>query len=209
VAIERGYHWFSYRLMVEPNPSIKVRVLELVEEIFSDIWVMDPDEPALINSYIRSIEDPFGELKSMGMTFFTIQECRDVFIKARTPGERHPVEDITYGHFFLIPTYGCFREDHARKTGPLHLISSACDEAVRTLLGVVRKELEVGVAINAIFGLCADSNPEEFLWCDVCFPKAEDGSRLSLEYLQKITSLTANELTILDVQGQTEISQVQ
>jgi hypothetical protein len=42
------------------------------------------------------------------MTFFSIQERRDLFIKGQTPGERLPMEDVTYGHYFLVPINDCF-----------------------------------------------------------------------------------------------------
>jgi transcriptional regulator with XRE-family HTH domain len=209
IAIRRAYHYFSYRSLVEPNDKAKVRINELMDEIFADIWIMDPNEPGLINSYVNSIQDAFEELKGMGLIFFTVQECRDVFIKGRQPGERHPLEDMTYCHFFLMPTHGCFREDDGQKAGPLHLFASHCRAAVNTLLGVIQNERQIAVASNALFAICAEARPDEFRWCDVCFPQAEDGSRISLDYLQKITGLSADELANFDAQVQCEESQVQ
>lgn len=38
-----------------------------------------------------------------------------MFIKGRNPGERVHMEDVPSGHFFIVPTNGCFRSRTPRE----------------------------------------------------------------------------------------------
>lgn len=196
VAIQRAYHFYTQRILVEPRPESEARIRELVDLVFADIWAMEPDEPELITSYIDSIREPLVELKSMGMIFFSVQERRDVFIKGEKPGERLPMEDVTYGHFFLVPVDGCFREGGDGQRHPLHRFSARCENAVRALLRITQKELDMSVAANPMDIMTAlGSDPDSVQWCDECFPEGEDGCRISWHDLENFTGLTTEQMT--------------
>jgi transcriptional regulator with XRE-family HTH domain len=196
VAIQRAYHFYTRRILVEPRPESEARIRKLVDLVFADIWAMEPDEPELTTSYIDSIREPLVELKAMGMTFFSVQERRDVFIKGEKPGERLPMEDVTYGHFFLAPVDGCFREGGDGQSHPLHRFSARCEDAVRTLLRITQKELDMSVAVNPMYVMTAEgSDAASIQWCDECFPEGEDGCRISWDDLERFTGLTSEQMT--------------
>ena len=113
-------HFHTYRSLVQARTESETRIRELVDMIFSDLWAMEPEDSQLMASYIESIREPLAELRQMGMTLFSIQERRDLFIKSQTLGERLPMEDVTYAHYFLVPINGCFRPETNGKRLPLH-----------------------------------------------------------------------------------------
>lgn len=199
IAIQRAYHFHTYRSLVQPRTESEGRIRELVDVIFSDLWAMEPDDHDLLASYIESIRQPVNELKGMGMSLFSIQERRDLFIKGQTPGERLPMEDVTYGHYYLVPVQGCFRQDHKEKFFPLHRCSADCPDAVNTLLQVSQKELDFWVAANPVYVAGAAGKFDRVRWCDNCFPQDEDGGRISWADLEQVTSLTSEQMiTIID-----------
>ncbi len=208
IVIQRAHHFFSYRLMVTLRTEIEPRVRELVDEIFADIWAIDPDEPELLSSYVESITGPIEELKKLGMSFFSVQQRRDVFVKGSQVGERIPMEDVTYGDFFLVPTWGCFRRITEGKQEPLHRFSSRCADAVNTLIDIVKRDLDASIALNAIYVMSAEGGSEAVRWCDRCFPPLQDGSRISWEDLQNITGFTKDQLTEIDAHIREAISAV-
>ena len=186
VAIQRAYHYYSYRRLGTLKPEIEPRVDELMEEIFSDIWAMGPDEPEF-SSFIKDIREPLEELQRMGLTFFSIQETRDVFIKGGNPGEKIPWEDMTTCHFILVPRYGCFHLGGRGSTEQLHLFSSQCDSASKTLLRILKEEREMGLFVTALHAVVCAGGEASVYWCEVCFPLLEDGSRISMSYIQQVT----------------------
>jgi transcriptional regulator with XRE-family HTH domain len=193
IAIQRAYHFHTYRSLVQPRTDTEARVRELVDIVFSDLWAMEPDEPELI-SYIESIREPLEELTSMGVKFFSIQERRDLFVKGQTPGERLPMEDVTYGHYYLVPINGCFRPESTGKPLPLHRFSAKCQEAVKTLLQISQKELDMWVVANPVYVPGAATGADDVRWCDNCFPPNEDGSRISWSDLEQVTGLTSDQM---------------
>ena len=199
IVIQRAYHFHSHRSLVPPGTDSEARIQELVDMVFSDLWAMEPDEPELLASYIESIRDPVDELKSMGMKFFSIQERRDLFIKGQTAGERLPMEDVTYGHYYLVPINGCFRPETTGKPLPLHRFSASCEDAVKTLLQIRQKEMDTWVAVNPVYVLRASTESDDVRWCDHCFPQNEDGSRISWADLEQVTGLTSDQMmSIID-----------
>lgn len=201
IAIRRAYHFHTYGSLVQARPESEERIRELTDTIFSDLWAMDPDEPELISSYIESIREPLDELRVMGVTLFSIQERRDVFIKGRAPGERLPMEDVTYGHYFLAPINGCFRPEVKGKPSSLHRFSTSCEDAVKTLLQIRQKELDMWVTSNPIYALKALGETDQIQWCDFCFPTNEDGSRISWSDLEQVTGLTSEEMIAIVEEG--------
>lgn len=198
--IQRAHHIFSYRYLVELKPEIEIRVRELIEEIFADIWIMDPNEPGLLSSYVESIRRPLAELKELGMSFFSIQQRRDAFMKGRRVGERIPIEDLTYADFYLVPTWGCFRRNREQTAGVLHRFCASCRDAVNTLIDIVKRDVDTSFAVNAAYVIMADGGADSVLWCDQCFPQHEDGSRFSWEDVQHITGLSKEELLKIDAE---------
>jgi transcriptional regulator with XRE-family HTH domain len=192
--IQRAYHFHTYRSLVQPRAESEAVVRDLVDMIFSDLWAMEPDEPHLLASYIESIREPLAELKNMGMALFSIQERRDLFIQGDIPGQRLPLEDVTYGHYFLIPIRGCFRQEKKGKTFPLHRFSATCPDAVNTLLQISPKELDLWVATNPVYVAGAAGDVDGACWCDTCFPANEDGARVSWADLEDVTGLTSEQM---------------
>lgn len=181
---------------MEPRSESEARIRELIETVFADLWAMEPDEWELITSYIDSIREPLAKLKNMGMTFFSVQERRDVFVKGERPGELRPMEDVTYGHYFLVPVDGCFREGSDGLRRPLDRFSARCEEAVKTLLRITQKELDMSVAVNPMYVITAEGDdPASVQWCDECFPEGEDGCRISWADLERYTGLTSEQMT--------------
>lgn len=194
IVIQRAYHFHTYRSLVQPRTGSEAQIRELVDIVFSDLWAMEPDEHELLASYIESIREPLEELKSMGMKFFSIQERRDLFIKSQTPGERLPMEDVTYGHYYLVPINGCFRLEKTGMPSPLHRFSTNCQDAVKTLLQISQKELDMWVAANPVYVPGAATESDGVRWCDTCFPPNEDGSRISWDDLEQVTGLTSDQM---------------
>jgi transcriptional regulator with XRE-family HTH domain len=195
-AINRAHHIYDYQKLIPVKPELEPKVKNLMGQIFDDILIMAPGE-SYLESYIESLGEPLAELRQLGLSFFSMQECRDMFIRGRNPGERVPVEDITTGHFLLIPTYGCFQTEEGAN-GPLHRFSSTCEEAVTTLLQVTQRKLQIRVFINFIFAAFEVDDEAEGSWCNICFPKAADGSRLSTEDIQNVTGLSLEQIAELD-----------
>ncbi len=206
--IQRAHHFFSHRMLVTLKPEIEPRVRELVDEIFADIWAMDPDEPDLLSSYVDSITDAVEELKRLGMSFFSIQQRRDVFVKGRQVGERIPMEDVTYGDFFLVPTHGCFCRITEGANEPLHRFSGRCADAVNTLLDIVKHERDATIAISPIHVIGADGGAKSVAWCDKCFPKQEDGGRISWDDLENITGFSKDQLAEIDAQVRAALANI-
>jgi transcriptional regulator with XRE-family HTH domain len=207
-AIQRAHHFYRYHILVTPSPDIKAKVYDLIDQVFADIWAMEPDEPGLLTSYVDSIREPVEELKRLGMSFFSIQQRRDIFIKGRRVGERIPMEDVTYSEFFLVPTHGCFRETEDAPA-PLHRFSSRCPGGISTLLDMVKYEKDLCVAVNAIYVMSADGDPSAVLWCDTCFPELDDGGRISWQYLQEVTGFSREQLAELDIQIRAAMNDLQ
>jgi len=93
IAIRRAYHYFSYRSLVEPNDKAKVRINELMDEIFADIWIMDPNERGLINHTLTAFKMRSKNSKAWACFLHSTRVPR--LQKGRQPGERHPLEDMT------------------------------------------------------------------------------------------------------------------
>lgn len=196
--LQRGYHYYSRQSLVMPTPEAATRVDELCEEIFSDFWAIDDDEPGLLSSYINSIREPVQELRNMGMAFFCIQECRDMFIKGPALGERIPMEDITRVRFLLVPIHGCFKLPVRGKPQYLHRFWSGCAESVQSLLQMIKQELDLSVASKVIYAMASEGGPDSVPWCDVCFPLLEDGNRISWDYLQEVAGLSVEQMAELE-----------
>lgn len=194
-AINRAHHIYDYEKLITVKPELDSEVKDLMSRIFDDILIMAPGE-CYFDSYIDSLREPLAELRKIGLSFFSIQECKDMFIKGRKPGERMPVEDITTGHFLLVPTYGCFQTAEGID-GPLHRFSSSCEDSVSTLLQVTKGKIQIRVFINFVFAAFEVDNEAEDRWCQVCFPKTADGSRVSIEDIQNVTGLSIERLVEL------------
>lgn len=191
-AVSRAHHIYDYQKLVTVKPELEAEVDDLMGQIFDDILIMAPGE-CYYDSYIKSLHEPLAQLRTMGLSFFSIQECRDMFIKGREPGERMPVEDITTSHFMLVPTYGCFQTAES-VDGPLHRFSSDCEDGVSTLLQVTRGKRQIRIFINFVFAAFEVDTEAPGEWCDVCFPKAVDGSRITLEDIQNVTGLSLEQI---------------
>jgi transcriptional regulator with XRE-family HTH domain len=163
----------------------------LVDQIFADRELIEPDERSLWRSYIEGIETPLNELFEMKMAIFTMDVQRDLIL--RDLGDLKPkqrfVNDWRLRYFLFIPRHGCFR---VNPDEPLHRFNANCPPACAALFeGIAGRNVPgVEVAANA---LVAITEPDFFRrglnWCDCCFPLHADGSRLDFEYLELVTGL--------------------
>jgi transcriptional regulator with XRE-family HTH domain len=189
----------SYVILAPLTDEGHKRVDGLIEHIFADRDMIEPDERSLWRAYVEGIETPLNELFEMKMAIFTMDVQKDLIL--RDIGDLKPkqrfVDDWRVRFFLCIPRHGCFR---ANPDEPLHRFNDNCPTACSTLFeGIVRREVPgIEVVTN---GLVAVSEPDFFRsgvrWCDSCFPLYPDGSRLNFEYMETVTGLTRAQLHVL------------
>jgi len=202
-AIRRAHHEYGHIKLLPgfTDTELEHRVDELVEDIFADIWAMEPGDWELLPSWIESIRQPLGELYAMNTRFFSVQECRDCFMKGSKPGERVPLEDWTRGYFLLVPRHGCFHLGGKSSREPVHQFNADCDSALQALVKLFEPHREgVGIFANALCAVTAAGGENNMSWCDACFPRQKDGARVSWSYAEGVTGLTVARIREVAVQ---------
>lgn len=193
-AIRRAHHSYAYMLLAPLQPDFAKEVNEVLSELFADIWAVSPDdEPDFMRCWVNSIRIPLDQLHSMGLRIFSIQECRDVFLKGQKLGEHIPVEDWTRNDFIAVPKHGCFHLGGRGSNEFLHEFNPNCDLAVEAVHRMYRREIEIGLFSNAIQAVIARGDNEQY-WCDRCFPFESDGARIGYNYMESLTGLSRQEL---------------
>jgi len=194
-AIQRAHHCYAYTLLAPLESDFAERVQEVLSELFSDIWAVSPDdEPEFVRCWVDSIRSPLDQLHAMGLRIFSIQECRDVFLKGQKVGERIPVENWTRNDFVAVPKNGCFHLGGRGSKELLHEFNPNCDLAVDAVHRIYRREIEVGLFPNAFQAIIARGDNDQPNWCDRCFPLDSDGARLGYNYMERLTGLSRQEL---------------
>jgi transcriptional regulator with XRE-family HTH domain len=171
----------------------------LIEHIFADRDMIEPDEKSLWRAYVAGIEAPLNELFDMKMAIFTMDVQKDLIL--RDIGDLKPkqlfVDDWRVRFFLFIPRHGCFR---VNPDEPLHRFNENCHAACSTLFeGIARGEVPgIEVLSNALVAVSEPAFARSgLIWCDSCFPIYPDGSRLNFEYMETVTGLTRAQLHVL------------
>jgi transcriptional regulator with XRE-family HTH domain len=186
VSVEESRCWHAYsRAIAAPfTEEGQKQVDDLLDWIFQDRELIEPDERELWKDYVEQIEEPLASLFAMKLAIFIVGEQRDLIL--RNDGflkpEKPYIDDWRVQYFLVVPRHGCFRTN---PSAPLHRFDVDCKAAGRAVFDSLTRE-NVGLQIFANALTAILENPD---WCDVCFPVHSDGSRLSLEYLEQITGL--------------------
>jgi len=193
--IRRAHHEYTYQIYAPLRSGTEDEVKPLMNEIFADIWAMEPGDEMLLESWIDSIATPVDELRRDGLVFYSIQEQRDVFLKGRNPGERIPMEDWTRAYFLLVSEHGAFHLGDQHSTEPLHRFSDTCQEAIQTVYRTLHEEFMVGQFDTPVHAMA--TRGDSLRWCDSCFPPDASGVRIGWNDLEAITGRSKLELLSL------------
>lgn len=130
----------------------------------------------------------------MGLIFFSIQECRDIFLKGSEVGQHIPLEDWTCCDFILVRQNSCFHLGGRGSKQAVHEFNPRCAPAVEAVHRMYREKLEVGIFASAVHGVNAAGGEDKLNWCDVCFPAEQDGTRIGYKYIERVTGLSKYEI---------------
>jgi transcriptional regulator with XRE-family HTH domain len=173
-------HASSRGIMAPLTKEGKKQVNDLLDEMFADRELIEPDERELWKSYVELTEGPFASFLDFDLAMFVMDEHRERFSPKDGPGNPG-VYDWRIQHFLVVPRHGCFR---AAPSEPLHRFDRDCPAAGELVYKAVKPNIGLYVFTNVFVALLETTN-----WCDVCFPKHSDGSRLTIEYLEQVTGL--------------------
>ena len=155
----------------------------MLDQIFADRDLIEPDERELWKGYIEQIEEPLASLFEMKLAMFIVDERRDLILRKSgifTP-EKPYIDDWKVQYFLVVPLHGCFRTN---PSAPLHRFDANCESAGDVVFDAVQRNHGLHIFTNAFLAMSENTN-----WCDVCFPLQPDGSHLSLEYAEQVTGL--------------------
>jgi hypothetical protein len=66
---------------------------------------------------------------------------------------------------------------------------TTCKEVAPDPLRITREELDLTVTISPIYvGRAQGGDTDSVAWCNECFPKGDDGSRISWQDLERFTA---------------------
>jgi transcriptional regulator with XRE-family HTH domain len=180
-------HAFCRTIMAPLKEDFQKQVEDLVERVFADRDLIEPEETNLWKSYVDFIREPLQDLFDLGFGFYLMDECRDLFLP--TIGELKPtadyIEDWRIRYFMLVPSHGCFRLTHADQ---MHWFNGDCRAAGEAFFRAVKEEnTGAHVFTNALFAVTQPGGENSVRWCDTCFPLLPGGARISFEYIQQVT----------------------
>lgn len=194
-AIRRANHLYSYQTLGELRPEVEAVADPLISEIFSDIWAISPEEPELLRTFCQGAQNPLAQLRELGLCIFSIQEKRDVFLKD-PDGKPIPWEDCAYGYFVVVPLHAAFHLGGKGSQNFVHRFNDQCDEAIRTILGLLKKPETFGLGATALHLLKAAGGEENLNWCNACFPPDESGTRVGWRYVQETLGIDRDEVLL-------------
>jgi hypothetical protein len=180
--------------MVPLAPEMEDVVDDLLRRVFADHDCIAPSESDLWEIYIKSVKEPLESLLDFGYGFLLLDEQKDLFLP-NIPGLPPPVHPYIEGwrvrYYLLVPQHGCFR---VNSDGPLHRFHEGCATAPESLLGVLKRDDKAALVFDSAFAAVVDAGGEEALyWCETCFPKLPTGTRLNLNYVEKVTRTSGTE----------------
>jgi transcriptional regulator with XRE-family HTH domain len=191
------WHAFGRSIMAPLKDNYHEHVEHLVEQVFADRELIEPEETDLWRCHVNSIKKPLQELFDLGLAFYLMDECRDLFLKPI--GELKPLSDYIENwqirHFLLVPNYGCFQLTQADQ---MHRFNASCRAASEALFRTAKEEnTGAHVFTNALYAIMQPGGERNVRWCDTCFPLLPGGGRISFEYIQQITGWDRAELDAL------------
>jgi transcriptional regulator with XRE-family HTH domain len=191
IAFNRAHHAGLYRPMLLPmRADLQERAEELLETIFSDLQHLGPDEPDVMRTWVKSVKEPVEELHDMGMEILSIQDCREGFVGE--PGNKTLLENWTTGYYLLVLEHGCFSAKNY-----IHRFNEQCETAVNALHEWLRQERDGTKVDLYLFPnelMVTPVKTVEQSYCTVCFPNGPTGECMTVEYLQRVTGLSAKEI---------------
>jgi transcriptional regulator with XRE-family HTH domain len=187
---------FAKAIMVPLKDEFQIEVSDLLEQVFADRDVIEPDEPELWAGYTDFVEQPLERLFDFGFSFFLLDEQRDLVLHSSgmlKPEKDHM--DLKVRHFFLVPTHGCFQ---LSRTEPLHRFNARCTAAGDALFRTI-KEHGTGTYVykNALVAATQPGGESAVHWCDACFPVSPVGTRIGFEYIEQVTGLSRTKICAL------------
>jgi transcriptional regulator with XRE-family HTH domain len=194
IGVEEKHRWHTYtRTILTPLSKGGLKqVDDLLDQIFADRDLIEPDERELWKGYIEQIEEPLASLFALKLAIFILDERRDLILPKSgfLKPEKPYIDDWRVQYFVVVPRHGCFRTD---ASAPLHRFNEDCAAAGDAVFHAVTHE-DVGLHVfaNALVAMAETTN-----WCDVCFPVHSDGSRLNFDYVEDVTGLRREQLYAL------------
>jgi transcriptional regulator with XRE-family HTH domain len=198
IAAEEMYHSdaFSKAIVVPLKDEFQNEVRDLLDQVFADRDLIEPDEPELWSSYTESIAQSLQRLFDFGFLFFLLDERRDLIL--HPSGTLKPLRDyidLKVRHFFLVPRHGCLQSS---RTEPLHRFNEQCAVAGETLFRTVKEEgAGTIVYTNALYAATQPGGEDSVRWCDYCFLVSAAGTRISFGYIEQVTGLSCPQLGAL------------
>jgi transcriptional regulator with XRE-family HTH domain len=186
IHVEEKYrrHAYTRAILAPLTKEVRKRVDDLLDQIFTDRELIEPDERELWKLYIEQTEEPLATLFDLKLAMFILDERRDLILPKNGffKPEKPYSEDWRIQYFLVVPRHGCFRTSPST---PLHRFNDNCVAAGEALFHAATHE-DVGIHIfaNALVAVLETTN-----WCDVCFPVHSDGSRLDFDYLEQLIGL--------------------
>src|SRR6266567_1253541 len=186
VGVEEKHRWHAYTrtIMAPLTKEDQKQVDDLLDQIFADRELIEPDERELWKGYVEQIEEPLASLFDLNLAIFILDERRDLILAKNgvLKPEKPYIDDWRVQYFLVVPRHGCFRTS---PPAPLHRFNVDCAAAGEAVFHAATHE-DVGLHIfaNALVAVLETTN-----WCDVCFPVHSDGSRLDFDYVEQVTGL--------------------
>ncbi len=186
ITVEEKYrrHAYSRAILAPLTKEGRKRVDDLLDQIFADRELIEPDERELWKYYVEQTEEPLASLFDLKLAMFILDERRDLILPKNGffKPEKPYSEDWRIQYFFVVPRHGCFRTS---PSAPLHRFNENCAAASEAVLRAATHE-NAGIHIftNVLVAVLETVN-----WCDVCFPVHPDGSRLDFNYLEQVIGL--------------------
>jgi transcriptional regulator with XRE-family HTH domain len=191
VSVEENHRWHAYSraIMAPMTEEGRKQVNDLLDHIFSDRDLIEPDERELWKCYVEQVEEPLATLFDLKLAIFILDERRDLLLRdtAFLGPDKQYIDDWRIQHFLVVPRHGCFQ---INASAPLHRFNESCARAGEAVFQAIKQE-NVGLHV---FSNALVATSENTRWCEECFPPHPDGSRLNVDYLEQITGLSRTQL---------------
>ena len=190
VNVEETHRWHAYsRAIMAPMADEGLKqVNDLLDQIFADRELIEPDERELWKCYVEQIEEPLAALFDLKMAIFILDERQDLLLRDTgfLKPEKPYIDDWRVQYFLVVPQHGCFQ---INPSAPLHRFNENCAKAGEAVFQAIKKENGLHIFNNALMAISENTN-----WCEECFPLHSDGSRLNFDYVEQITGLNRTQL---------------
>lgn len=186
ITVEEKYrrHAYSRALLAPLTKEGRKRVDGLLDQIFADRELIEPDERELWKCYVEQTEEPLASLFDLKLAMFVLDERRDLILPKNgfLKPEKPYIDDWRVQYFLVVPRHGCFRTS---PSAPLHRFNENCAAAGEAVFrAATHGDAGIHIFTNVLVAVLETVN-----WCDVCFPVHSDGSRLDFNYLEQVIGL--------------------